>query len=240
MIDPHEQYDDGQILDLLVDGELDPERRRGILRRLEEEPEGWRWCALTFLEAQVFREELGSISLKAGRASLEASREHTKRLRERSLRWTTVLSLAAALVLSFWLGYSWSGASAHRGREAGMAGIPPGPSQDAGRPVEVANLSPHPGDRGDPSHRRVTLRVTTGENGGEVQVPLLEVSEADAAWQWLEEALLTEEMVASLAAAGHRVLERRHFVPLVLDDGRQAVLPINEVEVHPVSYRTYH
>lgn len=45
-------------LDLLVDGELSEERRQALLGQLEEVPDGWRQCALRFLEAQVWREAL--------------------------------------------------------------------------------------------------------------------------------------------------------------------------------------
>ena len=45
-----------QLLDRLVAGDLpDPERREFLLH-LESEPGGWRRCALTFLEAQTWRE----------------------------------------------------------------------------------------------------------------------------------------------------------------------------------------
>ncbi len=45
---------DPELIDRLVDGELDPESRRALLLRLDAAPEGWRRCALAFLEAQEF------------------------------------------------------------------------------------------------------------------------------------------------------------------------------------------
>ena len=59
-------------LDLLVDGELDEPRRRELLARLEAAPEGWRRCALAFLEAQSFREAL--FGAKADAAPAVATR----------------------------------------------------------------------------------------------------------------------------------------------------------------------
>ena len=47
--------------DLLVDGELDDERRRELLVRLDDESQGWRRCALTFLEAQSWKREFGAL-----------------------------------------------------------------------------------------------------------------------------------------------------------------------------------
>lgn len=45
---------DPGLIDRLVDGELDPESRRELLLRLDAAPDGWRRCALAFLEAQEF------------------------------------------------------------------------------------------------------------------------------------------------------------------------------------------
>jgi hypothetical protein len=43
-------------IDRLVDGELDPVSRRDLLLRLDASPDGWRRCALAFLEAREFAE----------------------------------------------------------------------------------------------------------------------------------------------------------------------------------------
>ena len=48
-------------LDLLVDGELDENDRRELLRGLDREPDGWRRCAMAFLEAQTWKQALGAI-----------------------------------------------------------------------------------------------------------------------------------------------------------------------------------
>lgn len=45
---------DPTLLDGLVDGELDPESRARLLRQLDGTPDGWKRCALAFLEAQEF------------------------------------------------------------------------------------------------------------------------------------------------------------------------------------------
>ena len=45
-------------VDLLVDGELDDERQRQALLALEAQPDGWRRCALAFVEAQTLKREM--------------------------------------------------------------------------------------------------------------------------------------------------------------------------------------
>src|ERR1017187_1735563 len=51
--------------DLLVDGELSEADRRALLLQLEHEPDGWRRCALAFLEAQCWKAELGQMAESA-------------------------------------------------------------------------------------------------------------------------------------------------------------------------------
>lgn len=53
--------DKEHLLDLLVDGELDEADRRELLLWCQRDPEGWRRCALAFLEAQNWSRELASM-----------------------------------------------------------------------------------------------------------------------------------------------------------------------------------
>jgi hypothetical protein len=50
---------DPALLDRLVDGELPEAQRRNLLSSLDGRPEGWRQCALAFLEAQSWSAALG-------------------------------------------------------------------------------------------------------------------------------------------------------------------------------------
>ena len=52
-------------VDLLVDGEMDEADRRALLLQLEHEPDGWRRCAMAFLEAQCWKAELGKMAAAA-------------------------------------------------------------------------------------------------------------------------------------------------------------------------------
>jgi hypothetical protein len=77
----HEHYFDPQILDRLVDGELADGERREVLQTLERQPDGWRQCALAFLEAQSWGEALTQLirqpdessAARAGAAESETS-----------------------------------------------------------------------------------------------------------------------------------------------------------------------
>jgi hypothetical protein len=77
----HEHFFDPQILDRLVDGELGESERREVLQTLERQPDGWRQCALAFLEAQSWGDALThfvrhpeeSSASRAGAAEAETS-----------------------------------------------------------------------------------------------------------------------------------------------------------------------
>lgn len=59
-LSPEDQF----LLELLVDGELDDPNRRDLLLRLDRLQDGWRCCAIAFLEAQCLKESLGDSSFQ--------------------------------------------------------------------------------------------------------------------------------------------------------------------------------
>jgi hypothetical protein len=61
-VDENMPISDDDCFDLLVDGELSEEKRRELLSRLDDEPTGWRRCALAFLQAQSWREACGKVA----------------------------------------------------------------------------------------------------------------------------------------------------------------------------------
>lgn len=53
-------------LDAFVDGELSDDEQRGLLLRLDTDPDGWRRLALAFVEAQRWRRELRTVVADVG------------------------------------------------------------------------------------------------------------------------------------------------------------------------------
>lgn len=129
-----------ELLDRLVDGELTPQERRELLRRLEGEPQGWRRCALAFLEAQALEEELpgllgealaglsGSTAPSAAPAEAKSPQvpqpQPARREKAGGLKRQipSALAVAASLLAALWLGSMWS----------------PWHDRAADRPVDVA------------------------------------------------------------------------------------------------------
>ena len=120
--------DKQRLLDLLVDGELSDAERCELLAWCEREPDGWRRCALAFLEAQDWSSVLGALAgtSQQGQAATTTQATSTRVLAGSKpfwnvRQWGTMLAMAASFVLAFTLGL-WV-------RDVGKAGqiAPPSP-----------------------------------------------------------------------------------------------------------------
>lgn len=175
---------DGQV-DRLVDGELDNDARRHLIRRLEVEPDGWRRCALAFLEAREWRAAFGTLSAADGMTAPPRLRPRATR---RSRAWMAVL--AAGLLAAFTVGWWLRGSP----REAPLD-VPVAAPREAAPPeadvTEVARTEPpadpaalsapvdplvrqweQRGFQADTQQRLVTVRLRDGRI---VRVPVQEV-----------------------------------------------------------------
>jgi len=125
---------DDQLLERLVDGELSEPERRKLLLQLESAPDGWRRCALAFLEDQCWREGLRSLEPPAP-VPLPPPRDeppsHTTVVGRRT-RWgslATMLAMSASFLLALGLGFLLRSAWLDQGRTAAL-------------PVQVATEEP--------------------------------------------------------------------------------------------------
>ena len=66
---------DDVLFDRLVDGELSAAERRELLASLDGRPTGWRRCALAFLEAQTWQDELALWPARSPRRAKRPSKK---------------------------------------------------------------------------------------------------------------------------------------------------------------------
>ncbi len=130
-------------IDRLVDGELDTEARRDLLARLDSSPDGWRRCAVAFLEGQEFRlmakggiAKRGQVPFRGETApdpvSLPERTPATRRANPRPL------AMAAAVAgLAFLAGFAARGWTAGHGEEPPRL-LVEAPRREAPEPAEVA------------------------------------------------------------------------------------------------------
>lgn len=57
-------------LEKLVDGQLSSTEYRELIERIEDHPQGWRKCAMAFLEDQALKKELGALGVGLGQTEL--------------------------------------------------------------------------------------------------------------------------------------------------------------------------
>ncbi len=248
---------DERLIDLLVDGELDDDRRRTLLAELDRRPDGWRRCALAFLEAQAWREGLGRLpSLPPGEVPSDvfAASQGLKvesapggwwrsfrrsRGRSRSTMAARsagiLLAMAASFLVAFYLGTL----------------LPPGqPGDVAAGPDRVALPAEEPriAHAGGPgttagaaadgeTWRLVDLPVDGGAPGYVLRVPAVERERLDEGWADALPPAFPEDLFETLRRAGHDVRRSRQYVPVPLDDGRQLVIPVDQIDVRYVGYQ---
>jgi hypothetical protein len=222
------------LLDRLVDGELSGNERRQLLESFDKRPEGWRRCALAFLEAQSWREEMGQVARgivsetgapKSPALSVPPSGKTS---------WSSIatwLAMAACLFLAFGLGLM------HRERGPSVAGGSSAPSgQVAKSALPSQPSSPKNSTRGD----AVTLFVK--DDGGRMQpvrVPLVDASTLDKELGMKFQTGVPDDIRNQLQNDGYAVKSKRQYAPLWLENGRPMILPVEDTNIVPVSNRVY-
>lgn len=223
-------------IDMLVDGELSEPDRRALLARLDQQPDGWRRCALAFLEAQCWREALGPVASSHGADEAAASvpvGEEARSVPRRSSPWLrsagTLLAMAASFVAALGLGIWARPLWRPHGDEPSTAlvRVPEAGGSDAtGRP------SPW---------RMVTLSVPNGDQrtSQSIRLPAMERDRLDESWLNSLPGPLSSDVLQMLRQTGHQVEHSRELLPVPLQDGRKLVIPIDQIEVRPVGNRAY-
>ena len=223
--------------DRLVDGELSEQQRRELLAGLDDEPGGWRRCALAFLESQCWKQTLGSI---AREGVWEPAREIAT-LRRRSLwrgRLGTLLAMAASFLVVFWVGSSVQ--RMRVGRLIAPAGAIGEVAATAGnRQVAVQPSQPSRALAGalpPQAWRMVTVSAPGGatEAGGSFSLPAVERDNIDKQWMQSLPPAIPEDVVRAFNRTGHQVEQHRELVPVPLQDGRRLVVPVDQVNIHYV------
>lgn len=245
-----DQVDD-QRFDRLVDDELPAAERRELLTSLDSQPDGWRRCALAFLEAQCWRKEMASFSGEADAApapappapqvDTEALRQPRRPTRKLAGRFATTVAMAASFLIALWMGWVIQDAGE-------VAGVPaPGPGPDQLVQSAPAFQAPDPVNPPIPSpqQRPIAPRspwqmVTLSANGPDgqstetIELPACERQVLDSHWPESLPSALPLEVLESLERSGYRVRRHRELLPIGMQDGRRLIVPVEEVDVQYV------
>jgi hypothetical protein len=143
---------DNRRIDKLVAGELPEDERRALLLQLEARPDGWRQCALAFLEAQMWREAFAPLGAAADADRLvqaTMNRVSKSAPARRMARWS---ALAACIAAAFILGRAMKQAgppSTPTSEPTRLAAVVPTTSAETQTdiiPTPVAYANPSPRD----------------------------------------------------------------------------------------------
>ncbi len=226
------------MLDSLVEGELSEAERRALLSRLDQIPGGWRACALAFLEAQCFREALGkevvsgrvvSVTSTGKTPTVQTVGRHSWPVPRASRHWALAAAIIAALGLGWWAG--------------GMLR----PDSTEGTPTAATNLASNQESDARTESRQplqpvlasdvpatMTLALPGWSGDGPIQLPVVEREEPDPALLYPDGQTFPAAIREALRAAGYQVRQSRNLVPVRVEDGRHAILPVDQVDIHYV------
>ena len=238
--DEMETFDDSHRFDLLVDGELNETERRRLLTELDDEPSGWRRCALAFLEAQAWKEPFGDLI----RPQDESTRDEPPRERQgppsRPLGrfWFgghggTVLAMVASFLVALYLGtLIQHGPQPTEPLAPGATDMVAGTSS-AGIMATPGVESPQRSDSVSPRWQMVTVSAGKDAQGNprSFRLPVIERDQFDESWLSETSAPLPAELTEAIKQPGNEVQRRRYFIRLKMKDGRHLVVPVDEVNV---------
>jgi hypothetical protein len=230
----NDSYNDDVVFDRLVDGELSPSERRQVLESLDKRPEGWRRCALAFLEAQSWREELGQVA-RGTRTETKELKSPVSSVRPGSgpswavgAKW---LALAAGLLVAFELG------SMHREGSVQLAGGPTGTNSQLAN-VESQNVNPSPKSSKPSDQLTFYVRDKSGRKQA-VQVPLVDAEELDNQLGTQFQSGVPDAVRNQLKQQGYMVQSKRKYAPLWMENDRPMVIPVEDTQIVPASEKVW-
>jgi len=241
MNQPNEEPRDRQF-ERLVDGELAPDEYRELVASLDDEPGGWRRCALSFLESQALAHELNGWMREAtavGDAEMpdELAAPASGRWGRLPRRWASLVAAASvAFVLAFGLGILirgwWPASDAIVPLDAQIAGRQQEPMQDTLSGTNVSSNAP----LATPAAPRYVRLVV---NGREIHLPVESMQPSAVSRFGERRSMIPNNVERALERLGHQVQRRQHYIPLESLDGHDLVVPVEDVRIVPVSNRAF-
>jgi hypothetical protein len=228
-----EAYDNDEMLDRLVDGELSSAERQQMLTALEARPDGWRRCALAFLEAQSWGGEMRRLVSDAADRDRDqpvvtlASAESSGSPRRSSAGAGAWMSVAAAVLVAFGLGRQMNSPRSTLAPQNDLAVAPLPLAPEAGRAEPDADAVTLVLDDSRGTRHRVQMPLVEGRQLGE--------EFADAP-QWSS----SPELHRRLDEQGLGLRAMRRYVPLQFEQQNKVIpmiVPVDDAVVTPVRRR---
>ena len=231
------------LIERLVDGELSDEERELIVNRLDETVDGWRFCALSFLEAQSFREalkkspqlgETPALSNQSPSISQRNNKRFSSDWRVRSLSAAAgflVATVAIGGVVKF-SGYSSSdlpgpasvvfheAPTSNRSNTEPNVAIPIQKEANANSKLLADSITPQ------------TVVLNNPAKGlSNITTPCLEIAQYDPEDLQFSNSAIPQEVVNHMYNVGGTISSHRDEYRFPLDDNRILIVPVDTYNV---------
>jgi len=222
--------DAGRAIDRLVDGELTDDDTRAILSAMDRDPDGWRRCALAFVESQAIGRDVRGITAESLNSRANVVTPVPLRDVSRKWSWSTGLALAASLLITFGFGLFCGNDVQFWNPPTGV----PGKS-----PLLVNSLPAPTGKASVERWRTMKLNVhdPSSSKPQQIEVPVREMARIDPNWAASDESAISADVIKALEQSGHVVTRERRLWPIELEDGRRVIVPVEQVEVQEAVYQ---
>ena len=226
-------------IDLLVDDELSDQECQQLLQELDVSEEGWRQCALAFLEDRKWT-QVASGELR--RESDHAVHQQTippKRVSRPSLVWWVAIAAAAAFFV---------GRSSVAPGDKPLADKP-APGGDGGRAVAdnprdsddstlVADVPSQGADQGTGQHNLypTSLLVERGDDRPGFELPVVDFGGQSTDWT-RKPPPIPRNVEEAIERMGGEIEREYFFAPAELENGQHVVVPVERLHIGPASHR---
>ncbi|WP_152052282.1 hypothetical protein [Tautonia marina] len=229
-------------LDRLADGSLTANERRALLSRINTEPDGWRRCALAFLEAQAWRESFGPMTVQPAQSNPPILAR--PKASARSLLFP--MTLAAGLIgTAFLLGRLTVGTGAIPAeRVATVSGVERlrDPTEERGLKTDEieATADRSPWEAEIQAIGYVSFPTDSNPEAPVFELPVLTGPGLDDHWLRDQPSFVPEEFRKSWEQLGYEVQSQRRLVSVQIDEeGRYLTIPVDEVLFRSKAQMTY-
>jgi hypothetical protein len=218
-------------LNRLIDGELTKNEYRAFLASLDDEPGGWRTCALALLESQALGHEFSDLRRSLDSPESIPAKNQVAPTRPLGLSPLSLLAIAASFFIAFALGLIAPQIFSRQVKDAIVAGnftTQPTANEDA--PVSDNTAAPR-------NIGNLQLVVDNGGDSETRQVPVYEVERDPNDFLTSASPSIGPEIIELLRRHGYDVQHQQEYLPADLEDGRQMIVPLDGYQITPVSRR---
>ena len=244
---------DDVLLERIVDGAMTPRELRAAVELLDRDSDGWKRCALAFLEGQVLGESLRALGEPAVQEPVGRLRSLDPRpaaaARGPVNRWLRGVAAAATVAAAFAGGWMAHGtrvgmpvqeslardegatvAQSENGIGVADVSFPSDPVPTEYRRADLVGRDERPREAA-PRAIRTVARLRIGPENAPAEVPVLAGPGITAQWLAEQPPPLSENGQVALERQGYQVAQRRRFVMAILADGRRIAVPIDQVQI---------